>query len=721
MACSVSQTSRIDPIVDPGAVSGHAHKFAGGNNVNQNSDFNSLLSSTCSSCEVQSDKSAYWTPQLYYAHTNGKFEEVPNYGMTVYYVGRGGTPDNTKPFPPGFKMISGDSEARSYDSSTLTYLNTRPVADRVSFRCINEANDIPEQHYMFRTDCVNGMRAQINFQSCWDGVNLYLPQSAHVAYVSGIDYGSCPPSHPVPIPGLFFEVLYFTNQIDQSGGGEFVFANGDATGYGFHADFINGWEMDIQDDAVKNCLYTDDGGVISACPYLAPSQDVNFARTCPQQPSVFNEQVLGTLDALPGCNPITHGPVRAEQETCPIGQHTPGGASASSQTSATLGPTTAESTSPASSSSQSGGLSTLVSSSSILPTLPTSSAFMSTSVTVSAPTVSTVTQTNSIPDTSSLLSPSQDPSFSVPGTFSSAPFTNFTTLPSSAFSSGADSNSAINTASTTNVIDGGSSSAPATMTMSSALGGNTDAPAPTITFTGGNHGGIRPTFSAPGFFTAPGEATVVTVVMSYTTITITIPFGRAGGFFAATTTPSPVVQTAVPAIDSVPVNMTVSAADGFLTITGATTTTFSPGETTNLAAEETSTTTIYTTITIYETVTPTSTTTIGLATSSESAPTAAATVNSEAAALTTSTSSFISSTISIDNALGCSLYSEYSLQGCATSATATGAVATAFVTVTSPLTEEITSTTLTTLVLSTAASNTTFFTIRGRAVTLIGS
>ena len=36
---------------------------------------------------VQKDTSAYWTPQLYYAHANGSFEEVPNYGMTVYYVG----------------------------------------------------------------------------------------------------------------------------------------------------------------------------------------------------------------------------------------------------------------------------------------------------------------------------------------------------------------------------------------------------------------------------------------------------------------------------------------------------------------------------------------------------------------------------------------------------------------------------------------------------------
>jgi hypothetical protein len=58
---------------------------------------------------------------------------------------------------------------------------------------------------MFRTDCTNGMRAQVNFQSCWDGVNLYLENNAHVDYLSGIDYGECPPSHPVPIPGLFFE------------------------------------------------------------------------------------------------------------------------------------------------------------------------------------------------------------------------------------------------------------------------------------------------------------------------------------------------------------------------------------------------------------------------------------------------------------------------------------------------------------------------------------
>lgn len=56
--------------------------------VNWYSDNTTLPASVCSSCEVQDDKSAYWTPQLYYVHSNGTFEEVPNYGMTVYFLGK---------------------------------------------------------------------------------------------------------------------------------------------------------------------------------------------------------------------------------------------------------------------------------------------------------------------------------------------------------------------------------------------------------------------------------------------------------------------------------------------------------------------------------------------------------------------------------------------------------------------------------------------------------
>jgi hypothetical protein len=99
--------------------------------ININSTQDSLSASSCTSCQIQSDKSAYWTPQLYYAHPDGTFDEVPNNGMAVYYLGRGDE-GGWQPFPKGFKMLSGNSSARSYDSLTLTTTSGgRPIADRV--------------------------------------------------------------------------------------------------------------------------------------------------------------------------------------------------------------------------------------------------------------------------------------------------------------------------------------------------------------------------------------------------------------------------------------------------------------------------------------------------------------------------------------------------------------------------------------------------------------
>lgn len=100
-------------------------------------------------------------------------------------------------------------------------------------------------------------------------------------------------------------VLYWVNDINQQPGGRFVFANGDPTGYGFHADFVNGWDQDVLSSAVGNCLYTDNGGVVTACQPLVPTNDVNFSRDCLQAKSTITEQVYGNLTTLPGCNPVT--------------------------------------------------------------------------------------------------------------------------------------------------------------------------------------------------------------------------------------------------------------------------------------------------------------------------------------------------------------------------------------------------------------------------------
>jgi hypothetical protein len=118
-------------------------------------------------------------------------------------------------------------------------------------------------------------------------------------------------------------VLYWTKNIDQSGGGQFTFSNGDPTGYGFHGDFMNGWTMTTQAKAIENCLYVDNGGTIAGCPDLLLSDDVNFARNCPEQPSVLNEAVHGIIASLPGCNTIRSGPENAPQDVCSLNNTSP--------------------------------------------------------------------------------------------------------------------------------------------------------------------------------------------------------------------------------------------------------------------------------------------------------------------------------------------------------------------------------------------------------------
>lgn len=334
--CGIVNTGRIDPIIAPGVVSSHVHKLAGGSNINTTATYASMRQSSCTSCEVQADKSGYWTPQLYYQHIDGTFEEVPNTGMTVYYLGRGDVP-NIKPFPPGFQMLSGNMFARSYDNATMTWGNStfppRPVADRVSFVCLNDGNTIPDANHMAVTDCPYGLRAQIQLQSCWDGVNNYLPNNGHVDYLSQIDNGHCSPKFPVQLPHLFFEVLYAVADIKLDGG-HYTFSYGDTTGYGFHGDFLMGWDTDVLAKSLAQCISItqDADGTIDECAPLTLVENYDMTSTCSQITNggriapIINETVQGIVGkSLPGCNPIFNGPATPPfgYNDCPASVPTP--------------------------------------------------------------------------------------------------------------------------------------------------------------------------------------------------------------------------------------------------------------------------------------------------------------------------------------------------------------------------------------------------------------
>ncbi|EED20675.1 WSC domain protein, putative [Talaromyces stipitatus ATCC 10500] len=317
---------RADPIVSPGAISGHVHAIAGGNGFGFNMTYEDARASSCSSCPIKADLSNYWVPHLYYRAQNGTFVQVPVSGdgkgnlggITVYYLQRpGANNDPLKAFPEGFRMLAGDPFQRNFTGDF--------AAQAISYACLDysgggkpETNEFPDYN------CPDGLRAQVFFPSCWDGKNLDSPDhKSHVSYpISGAyNNGVCPDTHPVHLVSIFYEIIFQTNLFaDQWWDTKqpFVWAMGDPTGYGFHGDFVNGWNIDTLQYAVDHCL--NDSGNISDCLAEDGSEffdlfDNQVSQFC-TLPDFVDEVVGPVVDNLPGCNPVTWGPEHATPGKC---------------------------------------------------------------------------------------------------------------------------------------------------------------------------------------------------------------------------------------------------------------------------------------------------------------------------------------------------------------------------------------------------------------------
>lgn len=154
---------------------------------------------------------------------------------------------------------------------------------------------------------------------CWNGKDLdSADHKSHMAYPDGVNGGNCPATHPVRIPGVFFEAFYSVDKFPHGAGtNPFVWANGDPTGYGFHGDFLSGWDTEVMAQALKDVkcdLNNTDiafGNNVKACPPLAPFvQNVPAAGVCSLATDIPLNEDLGiysAIDKLPGCNPITYG------------------------------------------------------------------------------------------------------------------------------------------------------------------------------------------------------------------------------------------------------------------------------------------------------------------------------------------------------------------------------------------------------------------------------
>lgn len=290
---------RADPIVSPGVVASHVHRVIGGSNFGveiPSSDY--LRESECTSSGIQEDKSVYWFPQLYFEYADGSFELVPG-GPVTYYLFPD-QPGKTTIFPDNFRMISGNT------------LQAPPMGSAqqqaVSFLCLN-FNGGSTKHDLFpEGPCPSGVRAQLNFQSCWNGKDFDSPDhKSHVSYRSGgPDSGDCPPDFPVNLPRIFNEMYYDTVSFyDKSSQAKnpnqpFVFANGDATGAMYHGDFYMGWERTTLQRVVDECNCNPYGD-FTCCVQKGIMTRQNTTCSITTQ---INEEVTGRLPKLPGNNPV---------------------------------------------------------------------------------------------------------------------------------------------------------------------------------------------------------------------------------------------------------------------------------------------------------------------------------------------------------------------------------------------------------------------------------
>lgn len=319
---SAMSYQRLDPALFPGTQSPHLHTFDGGNGLAESMGFDTTQQSSCSTARVKTDKSLYWRPTLFWNGNNTGFYRVPEKFTKIYYKfgDAGNVRADVKAFPEGFSMIAGDPFKRADGDNP----------GGVKWACLGEgysridANGFPKGF----TSCKEGLTSEITFPACWNGQDIDPKNpSAHMAYPTNGGKGleACPESHrEARFPTIFIEFWYDVSQFDGQYDADSVpwaLANGDPTGFGFHADFMNGWEKGVLEKAIApegycNCGCGCGNDQMKQCfgaENVNDDSDADF-KSCAAK-AVYGGDEASPLEKLPGCNPLQSGPAKATQAT----------------------------------------------------------------------------------------------------------------------------------------------------------------------------------------------------------------------------------------------------------------------------------------------------------------------------------------------------------------------------------------------------------------------
>ncbi|KAF2398880.1 hypothetical protein EJ06DRAFT_583489 [Trichodelitschia bisporula] len=223
--------------------------------------FATTQTSTCSTAFIKPDKSNYWMPSLYFQlPSNGSFKRVPERPEhKIYYFNRAGANETIQEFPTEFRMIAGNSASRSLPKTPGRTSRTRWATTRTQATARRAT----------RACC------RIFFIENW------------------LDTKS-------------FDGSYTANDMP------WVLAQGDPRGYGFHADFLNGWQEGVLLKAITSCTTGSGGRPLTDCFEVYDDKTRN---ACAQKP-VVDEDIDGWMEHLPGCNPVQKGPADATPQKC---------------------------------------------------------------------------------------------------------------------------------------------------------------------------------------------------------------------------------------------------------------------------------------------------------------------------------------------------------------------------------------------------------------------
>ena len=238
-SCAFAHRAPDDPIVyprEPGY--SHDHTFVGNVSTNAFSTLRSLHRAR-STCYRYGDTAAYWAPTLY---IDGL--PVPPRTATLYYRRRTSAP--VRAFPPGLRMVAGDSHAWRPQSPAVTHWDCAVLKEIFyGTRSIQSASRSDASSEIPRCSKYAELQLIVNFPDCWNGKSVdSADHKSHMAYSVA---GRCPRGHPVPVPALSL-VYNYPPRV----GGTVVLSSG--TQYSGHADFINSWNEPALTKLVDDCL-----------------------------------------------------------------------------------------------------------------------------------------------------------------------------------------------------------------------------------------------------------------------------------------------------------------------------------------------------------------------------------------------------------------------------------------------------------------------------------